>query len=156
MAVKYFVIGMSNWLQRYGFSYKKPALVSGKADKQQKQEWLVKYEKLKHNLSVDETICFMYGVHPTHNIQTANGWIKKGKRKEISVNSGRSRLNLSGVLDVIFHKVFIQEDKMLNTDSTINFIRKVEKSYPEKNKIYLYCDNARYYREIVKCCVSNL
>ncbi len=43
--------------------------------------------------------------HPTHNVQSAYGWIKKGERKEIPGNSGRSRLNLSGVVDVINHKV---------------------------------------------------
>ncbi len=29
----------------------------------------------------------MDGVHPTHNVQTAYGWIKKGVRKEITVLS---------------------------------------------------------------------
>jgi hypothetical protein len=94
---------MRNWLQRYGFSYKKPALVPGKADEQQQREWLARYEKLKQDLTSDETICFMDGVHPTHNVQPAYGWIQKGGRKEIPANSGRSRINLSGVLDVIDH-----------------------------------------------------
>jgi len=69
---------MRNWLQRYGFSYKKPALVPGKANEQQQREWLAQYEKLKQDLPADETICFMDGVHPTHNVQPAYGWIKKG------------------------------------------------------------------------------
>ncbi len=29
----------------------------------------------------------MDGVHPTHNVQPAYGWIKKGERKEIPANS---------------------------------------------------------------------
>jgi len=45
--------------------------------------------------------CFMDGVHPTHNVQSAYGWIKKGVRKEIPANTGRARVNLSGVVDVI-------------------------------------------------------
>ncbi len=32
--------GLKNWLQRYGFSYKKPAIVPGKANKEQQKEWL--------------------------------------------------------------------------------------------------------------------
>jgi transposase len=137
---------MRNWLQRYGFSYKKPALVPGKANEQQQREWLAQYEKLKQDLPADETICFMDGVHPTHNVQPAYGWIKKGVRKEIPANTGRARINLSGVVDVITHKVLVQEDDMLNAEATIRFFRKLEDAYPTKSKIHLFCDNARYYR----------
>lgn len=145
-SVTYSVPGMRNWLQRYGFSYKKPALVPGKANEQQQREWLAQYEKLKQDLPADETICFMDGVHPTHNVQPAYGWIKKGVRKEIPANTGRARINLSGVVDVITHKVLVQEDDMLNAEATIRFFRKLEDAYPTKSKIHLFCDNARYYR----------
>lgn len=145
-AVTYSVPGMHNWLQRHGFSYKKPSIVPGKANEHDQKIWLGKYENLKQNLPDDETICFMDGVHPTHNVQTAYGWIKKGERKEIPANNGRSRLNLSGVIDVLMHKVITQEDKMLNAKSTINFLQKIKEEYPIKTKIHLFCDNARYYR----------
>lgn len=145
-AVTYSVPGMRNWLQRYDFSYKKPALVPGKADGQQQREWMAHYEKFKQELPADETICFMDGVHPTHNVQPAYGWIQKGVRKEVPANSGRSRINLSGVLDMISHKVLIQEDKMLNAEATISFFRKVEAAYPEKKGVHIFCDNAGYYR----------
>jgi transposase len=145
-SITYSVPGMRNWLQRHDFSYKKPALVPGKANEQQQREWLEEYEKLKQSLPPNETICFMDGVHPTHNVQPAYGWIQKGVRKEISANSGRSRINLSGVVDVINQKVLVQEDKMLNAEATISFFRKIEEAYPEKNKIHVFCDNARYYR----------
>lgn len=144
--VTYTVNGMRNWLQRHGFSYKKPAIVPGKANEQQQKEWIAEYEKLRAELSVDETICFIDGVHPTHNVQPAYGWIKKGVRKEIPANSGRSRLNLSGAVDVISHKVIIQSDKTLNADSTISFFQKIEKAYPNKNKVHVFCDNAKYYK----------
>jgi transposase len=145
-SVAYSVPGMRNWLQRHGFSYKKPAVVPGKANEQEQREWLAGYEKLKQNLPENETICFMDGVHPTHNVQPAYGWIKKGERKEIPANSGRSRLNLSGVVDVINHKVLVKEDKMLNAEATMSFLQKLEDAYPTKNRIHLFCDNARYYR----------
>lgn len=149
--ISYKVPGMRNWLQRHGFSYKKPSLVPGKADEQQQREWLAEYEKLKQGLPEGETICFMDGVHPSHNVQLSYGWIKKGVRKEIPSNTGRSRINLSGSLDVISHKLLIQEDKMLNTESTLSFLNKIEEAYPTKTKIHLFCDNARYYRnEAVK------
>lgn len=145
-SITYSVPGMRNWLRRHAFSYKKPALVPGKVNEQQQREWLAEYEKFKQNMSGDETICFMDGVHPTHNVQPAYGWIQKGVRKEIPTNSGRSRINLSGIIDVIDHKVLVQEDKMLNAEATISFFRKIEEAYPKKNRIHIFCDNARYYR----------
>jgi len=144
--VAYSVPGMRNWLQRHAFSYKKPSIVPGKANKDQQKIWLNSYEHLKQNLPNHEAICFMDGVHPTHNVQPAYGWIKKGERKEIPANSGRSRLNLSGVIDVNMHKVLIQEDKNLNASSTISFLQKIEAFYPEKRKIHVFCDNAPYYK----------
>jgi transposase len=144
--VVYTVPGMRNWLQRHGFSYKKPALVPGKANKAQQEQWLAEYEKLQQELPDDETICFTDGVHPTHNVQPAYGWIKKGIRKEIPANTGRSRLNLSGAIDVVNHNVLIQEDQTLNAKSTIRFFQKIEEAYPHKRKIHVFCDNAPYYR----------
>lgn len=147
--VAYTVPGLRSWLQRHGFSYKKPAVVPGKANKEQQQEWLADYEKLRQGLSEDETICFIDGVHPTHNVQPAYGWIKKGVRKEIPANTGRSRLNLTGAIDVVSHNVVIQEDQTLNAGSTIRFFQKIEEAYPCKRKVHVFCDNAPYYRNKV-------
>jgi len=144
--VVYTISGMCSWLRRHGFSYKKPALVPGKANIEQQKQWIKEYQQLKQNIGVDETICFIDGVHPTHNTQTAYGWIKKGVRKELPSNTGRSRLNLSGALDIISKKVLIQEDITLNTISTLSFLKKLEDSYPTQNTIHVFCDNARYYR----------
>jgi hypothetical protein len=117
---------MRSWLQRHGFSYKKPAIVPGKANKEQQQAWLAEYEKLKASLPANETIGFIDGVHPTHNVQPSYGRIKRGIRKEIPANTGRSRLNLSGIIDVITHKVMVREDKTLNAEATIQFFQKIE------------------------------
>jgi len=146
--VTYTIHGMRNWLQRHNFSYKKPAITPGKANKIQQQNWIEKYFELKSNLLNDETICFIDGVHPTHNVQTACGWIKKGVRKEIPSNTGRSRLNLSGSIDMLSHNIVIHEDQTLNADSTIAFFEKIEKAYPTKRVIHIFCDNARYYKNI--------
>jgi transposase len=142
--VIYTVPGMRTWLQRHGFSYKKPAVVPGKANKEQQERWLADYEKLRQGLPEDETICFIDGVHPTHNVQPAYGWIKKGVRKEIPSNTGRSRLNLSGAIDVVSHNIVIQEDQTLNAESTILFFQKIEEAYPlAKNMAQAYSRAAR-------------
>lgn len=154
--VSYKVSGMRHWLKRHAFSYKKPALVPGKANEEQQKAWIAEYEKLKQGLTDDETICFMDGVHPTHNTQLAYGWIKKGFRKEICANSGRSRLNLTGAVDLISKKLHIQEDVTLNAESTLAFLKRIEEAYPTKTKIHLFSDNARYYKnKAVKAYLEN-
>ena len=63
--------------------------------------------------------------------------VKRGFRKEICANTGRSRLNLSGAIDLISKKLHIQGDVTLNAESTISFLKKIEAAYPNKNKIHL-------------------
>jgi len=144
--VSYTVSGMRCWLKRHGFSYKKPALVPGKANEENQRRWIAEYEKLKANMSSDEAICFMDGVHPTHNTQAAYGWIKRAERKELCANSGRQRLNILGAIDLIARKVHIQENKTLDADSSLAFLKKIEAAYPTKKQIHVFCDNASYYK----------
>jgi hypothetical protein len=59
---------MTSWLRKHGFSYKKPRLVPGKADKDEQQKWIDDYAKFKTNLPDDETICFTDGVSTTFNL----------------------------------------------------------------------------------------
>jgi transposase len=145
-AIEYTVAGMTSWLHLHGFSYKKPAVVPGKANRAAQEQWIKEYEALKEKLFANEAICFIDGVHPTHNTKPAYGWIKKGERKEILSNTGRQRLNLSGAIDIISKKVFVREDETLNADSTIAFLRKLEAAYPEAGKVHVFCDNAKYYK----------
>src|SRR4029079_6045457 len=137
---------MRNWLHRHGFAYKKPAIVPGKANKERQAQWIREDHKLKQELQKEETICFTDGVHPTHNIQPAYGWIKKGVRKELPANTGRARLNLSGAIDIIDQRLIVHEDHTLNAASTIRFFNKIEEAYPDKWRIHVFCDNAPYYR----------
>ena len=144
--ITYSVSGMTDWLNRNQFSHKKPSLVPGKADSAIQETWIAEYQKLKQTLKEDETICFGDGVHPTHNTQLSYGWIRKGYRKEICSNTGRKRLNLSGAVDLISGRLHYQEDSMLNAQATISFFKKIEEAYPTKSKIYLFLDNAKYYK----------
>jgi transposase len=48
--VTYTVPGMTIWLKTHGFSYKKPAVVPGKANLEAQKEWIEEYEKLKKTL----------------------------------------------------------------------------------------------------------
>jgi len=145
-SIEYTVPGMTGWLKVHGFSYKKPAVVPGKANREAQEQWIKEYEELKKNLPENEAICFIDGVHPTHNTKPTYGWILKGERKEIPSNTGRRRINLSGAIDIISKKVLVREDESLTATSTIDFLEMIEAAYPEAKRIHVFCDNARYYR----------
>ncbi len=144
--INYTLSGITQWLKSNALSYKKPAVFPGKADSKAQEKWIRYYYWLKEKLSDSEAICFMDGVHPTHNTKPAYGRIKTGINCTIRTNTDRQRINLSGAIDIESKKVVIMEDQMLNTDSTMRFLKKLELSYPHKDKVYLFCDNARYYR----------
>ena len=144
--VSYSIAGMNNWLHAHRFSYKKPAVVPGKANQEAQKHWIDKYYALKETLPSDEAICFMDGVHPTHNVKSAYGWIQTGERKELRTNTGRQRLNLSGAIDITSKRVIVREDETLNAASTIAFFMQIEAAYPQTRKVHVFCDNARYYR----------
>lgn len=48
--IQYTVSGITAWLQLHGFSYKKPAVVPGKANRIAQEQWIKEYEALKANL----------------------------------------------------------------------------------------------------------
>ena len=61
-------------------------------------------------------------------------------------NTGRQRVNISGVLDADTHEVFIREHQRLNAETTIDFFKFIERRNPQSKNIYLILDNAGYYK----------
>lgn len=137
--------GMRDLLHRLDFSYKKTSHVPGKADSDKQQKFIDGFKEFMKNKSPDVPVLFMDATHPQYNSMPAYGWIKKGERKEIQSNTGRERLNINGVLNVETREAVVVEADMINAESTILLLKKVEKRYPAAVHIYVFSDNARYY-----------
>ena len=137
--------GMTHLLKRLDFSHKKTKLISEKADINKQIEFVEKYKQLRKDLKETEKIYFMDGVHPTHNVIQGRAWIKKGKEKEISCNTGRQRVNLNGVYSPIDQEIIVREDETISSDSTIRLFKQIEAKHPELTKILIVRDNAKYY-----------
>ncbi len=138
-SVTYSVSGMTALLHRNGFSYHRPAVVPAK-----KQEaWLAWYEHLKKTVSDDDHILFGDGVHPTHEVQVACGWIRKGIRKEMPTNGSGRRLNILGALDLARMAVHTQEYDTLDGKNMIAFLSYLLVQLP-RGMIHLIFDQARY------------
>ena len=142
--VHYSVRGMTKWLKRHGFTYHKPVGVPAKADGVKQAAWITWYEKLKKSLRDNEKILFMDGVHPTHAVRFACGWIKKGVRKEIPTNGSQKRMNILGALDLEDMVIHKQEYLTIDADSIIAFLTYVLASLPGFT-LHIILDQARYH-----------
>jgi len=142
--VSYSVRGMTKWLKQHGFTYHKPVGVPAKADGEAQKAWITWYEKLKNSLRDNEKILFLDGVHPTHAVRFACGWIKKGVRKEIPTNGSQKRMNIFGALDLADMKIHKQEYATLDTEALINFLKYLLASLPGF-VLHIILDQAGYH-----------
>lgn len=144
--VKYNSQGVIHLLHRLGFVYKKPRLMPSKADAPKQKEFLQSLIQLQSDLKKNEVLYFGDAVHAQHNTQLAYGWILKGEEKWIKSNTGRSRININGVIEPKTKEVIYTEDKTINAESTIKLFEKIEAKNQGMEKIYIILDNARYYK----------
>jgi len=141
-------------LHDLGFSYKKITTIPQKAntiDSAEKQlEFEDKYENLKKNIKDEDNILFLDGVHPTHNTKSGFAWIKKGEEKIIETNSGRDRVNLNGAYNVESAEVIVTPSQTVNSDSTLELFDAILEKYDDTDgNLYLFSDNARYYKSYI-------
>jgi transposase len=144
--IDYTIDGTTKLLHRLGFVYKQTTLVPGKLDEAAQAAWLKGYQKLKAKLPEDETILFGDGVHPSHNVHATKAWVKKGEQKKVPTNTGRKRLNINGVLNIERMETIVHFADTLNAQTTMELFDKIQAAYPDKRKIHLIVDNARYYK----------
>ena len=133
-------------LKRLGFRYKLTQLIPSKYNAEEQKKFKANYEKMKKVLKKEEVILFADGVHPQHNTKCSKAWIKTGEKKEIKSNTGRSRININGVYNPINQDILIHESKTINAQTTIELFKKIEMFYADKKIIYLFADNAKYYK----------
>jgi transposase len=144
--IAYTVNGVTKLLHRLGFVYKQTTLIPGKLDEQAQAAFKKQYEKLRDKLPKNEVILFGDGVHPSHNVHATKAWVKKGQDKQVPTNTGRKRLNINGVLDIKAMQVVVHYAETLNAQTTMELFDKIQEAYPDKRKIHLIVDNARYYK----------
>ncbi len=144
--VEYTINGIAKLLHRLGFVYKHTTLVPGKLDEEAQATWLKGYEKLKTKLPENEVILFGDGVHPSHNVHATKAWIRRGEQKRVPTNTGRKRLNINGALNIENMESVVHYANTLNAQTTMELFDKIQEAYPDKKKIHLVVDNARYYK----------
>jgi len=141
--VSYTESGRAALLRRLDYVYKKPKLIPGKADPAAQKAHLEAYKKLKENKGEDDPIYF-YGCYlSSANPVLAYSGIKCGEDCHIPSNTGRRRVNISGVIDLERLEPIARFDDTINADSTIALFKQIEELNPAAAAIHVICDNAR-------------
>ena len=139
-SVNYTQQGMYNWLKQHKFSYKAPKGVPLKHNTASQEAFKEEYTKIKSNLKEGEKIFFMDSVHPTQATKITSGWIRKGVEKMIATVASRSRINLTGAIDLESMSIFTKEYKTINGASTVDFLKYLDESTDKEGKIHLIAD----------------
>lgn len=135
-----------NWLQKNGFTYKKPKLIPAKASAEAQAEFIKKYEIIMNETSLNgDPVLFGDSVHPSQQTRASYGWFKKGKDKQIETNAGRKRMNIMGAVDLSTMNVTYKDFETINGAATIDFFKKLEADYPGVSTIHLILDQAGYH-----------
>ena len=140
------VSGVVAMLRRLNFSYKQTILIPAKHDSEKQKLFKEFFEMLIDTLKGDEALLFSDAVHPQHNTKSTHAWIKVGQEKHIPSNSGRKRLNIIGAYNPLNQDLITHEDKTINSQSVIDFLKKVEAFYPNLSTIFMLTDQASYYK----------
>jgi len=137
--------GMTNWLHRNGFRYKKPHAVPAKADKKEQKDFINFYDQLKKEAGNKEPIYFVDSVHPEYQTRLAYGWILKGERKSIAMTRRQPRLNVMGGICLNGHKIVYEQAEKINENSIQSFLYRLRKQHPGNYKVHIIWDNAGYH-----------
>lgn len=142
-AKTYSIDGMTHLLHRLHFVYKKTKVIPGRVDREKQEEFKKDYHELKSGKYGKGKIYFVDASHPQHNNMPFYGWIYKGETKTIKSNSGRTRLNLNGALNLENMEITVLSEKTINTHAMMRLIIELEEKQPAEG-IFLILDNASY------------
>ncbi len=141
--IKYTVTGMTKWLERNDFVYKKPKSIPSKLDEQKQEDFIEYYNKLKANTdNINSVIMFMDAVHPEYQSQAVYGWISKGETKTLPTTNTQFRLHLNGAINLSSMQVFTREYDTIDGAAVISFLKDLEAENQFKT-IHIICDNGR-------------
>lgn len=128
--IKFSLSGMTDWLKRKRFSFKKSEPVPAKANIQAQAEFITQYRALKEALPEGESVFFMDAAHPTMATKLGYGWSHKGQRKIVATTSGRTRVNVIGTLNAQTLKLVTTFPETVNSETLAEHFARLRRSYP--------------------------
>jgi transposase len=149
---EYSLSGCWHLLHSLKYVYKYTKNVPSKMNAEQQEQFKLFYEDLIENLPKKQVLLFGDSVHPQHNTAPTKIWVKKGQEKVIKSNTGRDKVNISGLYDAEnIDFTYVETKTNVNSETFIELLGKVEKKYPEKDLINIIIDNSKtHYSNAVK------
>ena len=146
--VNYSRSGLTDLLHRLGFTDKLTTPVPCLADAQAQADFLDELAVLEIHVERGEAVLYYAdAAHPTHNTRCTRAWCEVGKERPLLTVSGRERVNLNAALNAYAPtQVLLDETDCVNAQSTKRLYEKLLADHPTKARIYVICDNARYYK----------
>ena len=146
--VAYSVSDLTDLLHRLGFAYKLTTPVPCQADAGAQADFLDELAVLEAHVERGEAVlCYADAAHPTHNTRCTRAWCAVGQERPLLTVSGRERVNLNAALNAyVPTQVLLDETDCVNAQSTRRLYEQLLAAHPDKARIYVVCDNARYYK----------
>ena len=138
--VDYTVSGLTSWLKNNGFVYKQPKGRPFKADAEQQKKFIEFYGTLMNTTPEDEPILFGDSVHPTQATRLSRGWIFKGEDHLVPTTGQKTRVNITGALNLETAAFFHQTYDRISGESFIDFLNGLQEFYPKAPQIHLIVD----------------
>ncbi len=142
----YSVSGMTKWLHRNNFFYKKSDAVPAKANAQAQKTFVKDYEHLSKDAKNKGLIYFSDSFHPQYQTRLAYGWILRGTRKSIATTARQTRLNFIGAVSLDGHKIIQTEVERVNAETIKSFLKSLRKQHTPEKEIHVIWDNAAYHK----------
>ncbi|GHS95219.1 hypothetical protein AGMMS49949_09460 [Alphaproteobacteria bacterium] len=134
------------WLKEHGFSYKKPAPVSAKANPAEQAKFRAAYEKFLAEKPAYEPAFFVDAVHPTMGTKLSYGWIPTGEDHPIPTTASRTRGNILGAVHRKTMPIIKDTYDMINSCGQKIFRHRREE-IPDV-KIHAFLDNGGYFKSL--------
>lgn len=146
--VHYSRSGLTDLLHRLGFTYKLTTPVPCQADAGAQADFLDELAVLEAHVERGEAVLYYAdAAHPTHNTRCTRAWCAVGQERPLLTVSGRERVNLNAALNAYEPtQVLLDETTCVNAQSTKRLYEQLLIAHPDKARIYVICDNARYYK----------
>jgi transposase len=134
------------WLKSHSFTYKKPKIIPKNVDPEAQKAFIEIYNKVMKEAALEGTpVLFGDSVHPTQQTRVAYGWVKKKKDHPIETTSARKRMNIMGMLNLETMQFVYQDFETIDGKAAIEFLKTVEKAYPNSKRIDVIWDRAGYH-----------
>jgi len=137
--------GLIALLHRLGMEHRRPCSVPRKLDVAKQVAFIAGYEDLLNHLADDEVVLFGDAVHPSHQARPVACWAPKHVKIALEQTTGRQNLNIHGTIELETGRTVMLEAGDVDASSTIRLMEALQLAYPDKRRIYLFLDNARYH-----------